>query len=83
MNMIEELTIQNGYEIEIHGSIWLNNVIVDIKYPCGELVAGWQIENISEAKQLVDDFLANNPPAFHENCEIEYCKDLINEKKIE
>ena len=67
----------NGYDIQIHTDLEGEQILADIKYPCGELVQGWECETISEAQQLIEDWLKNNPKADHKGCTNEYCTGMV------
>lgn len=73
----ESYTPQNGYEVDIRGTLNSDRVTADIKYACGELVYGWETFSFVQAGILVNNWLLNNPGrAYHEGCTDEYCIEV-------
>lgn len=65
----------NGYDIEV----WRKGecFVVDVKYPCGELING--ISNLASEEDgvFLGFFITNRmPKANHENCTSEYCNSV-------
>jgi len=65
----------NGYDI----SIYIHEdktCTVDVKYPCGELVAGWcGIEGFESGMWTAKEFIIDNPKSKAPHCSDEWCND--------
>ncbi len=57
-----------------------NSCTVDVKYPCGELIAGWcDIENFESAMWTAKEFISDmkiSKNKIKSHCEDEYCQGV-------
>lgn len=61
-----------GYDVEVFRDG--NRILADIKYPCGELVMGFETDSYTKGKILTNSWLINNPENLgHVGCEDEWC----------
>lgn len=51
---------------------------VDVKHPCGELIAGWcDIEDFESAMQIAKEFICELKPYRKSHCGDEYCIEAV------
>jgi hypothetical protein len=85
MNILQDTTI-NGYDVSVYeqedGLLTL-----DIKFPCGELIKGWEgIENFYTAERVANSYtltLGNLTLGNYKkpHCGNEYCIDAFNNQE--
>lgn len=80
MDILKDTTIK-GYDVSIYeqedGLITL-----DIKFPCGELIKGWEgIENFYTAERVANAYIFTLGNYKRPHCDNEYCIDAFNNKE--
>ncbi len=65
-----------GYDISIY-THEDNTCTVDVKHPCGELVAGWcDVVDFESAMWTAKEFIIHNPKIKTPHCDDEWCMYL-------
>lgn len=62
-----------GYDISVYAH-QDNTCTVDLKYPCGELIAGWEgVKSFNMAINLAKNYANEIGEYKHDHCSDEYC----------